>query len=241
MITIANFEKYRKGDFYQFMVNVLEIVTTDRATTMAITAQRAALDAQVQLFADAYTPVIGSELTPQLAALDTQRDDALVGLKSVLEGYLKHFERAKRDSAFSLLDLMNGYGDQIYKLRYQLETATVSNLLNDWQSSHSAAITTLGIADWVQYLSEVNLEFNQFYLGRTQQIAGIESGALDALRVSTLDAYRLLKSHIEAHGLLTPSALNTQVQQEISSLASQYNDAVNRYTSNEETGDDTDV
>lgn len=237
MITTANFQSYRKGDFYQFMVNVLELVTAERATTLSVSAQRTALATEVQLFADAYTPIVGSDITPQLAELDTRRDEALLGLKTVLEGFVKHFEADKRNAAFILLDLMKGYGENIYRLRYQLETATVSNLLSDWKTQHADKLTLLGITDWVTHLEDANTQFNQLYVSRTQQISGLQTGVLDTLRANTTDAYRALKAHIEAHGLLTPTELNAQVQQEISSLAIQYNDAVTRYTSTEEEND----
>ena len=238
MITTANFQNYRKGDFYQFMVNVLDILTQDRATTLNVSSQRAALATEVQNFNNAYTPIIGSDITPQLASLDTQRDDALIGLKSVLEGYVKHHEEGKRNAAFILLDLMKGYGNEINKHRYQLETATVSNLISDWQTLHADKLSLLSLTQWVQHLADTNTNFNTLYVSRTQQISGLETGTLEAIRAAAVDKYRDLRAHIEAHGLLTPTELNTQVQQEISSLALQYNDAVTRYTGPDEQGSD---
>lgn len=237
MIETANFQNYRKGDFYQFMTNVLDIVTETRSTTLSVEAQRSALATEVLRFSNAYTPVVGSDMTPQLAALDTQRDEALMGLKSVLEGFVKHFEADKRNAAFVLLDLMKGYGDKIYALRYQLETATVSNLLQDWLADHTDKLALLRLDDWAAHLQDVNNQFNQLYVSRTQQIAGLETGVLDAIRAAVTDKYRLLKTHIEAQGIINPTELNTTVQQELSSLVIQYNDAVTRYTSSDDTGD----
>ena len=236
MIATANLEKYRNGDFIQFVNNVLQLLPENVATNLQVATQRAELQNLALQFQDAFKPVSGNELTPEIEALDKQRDEALTGIRYLLDAYNHHYNDALRNSAFILLDVYKSYGDNIQRLRYQLETATVDALLNNWADSHQAHIDALQLNDWVAQLQTYNQQFNEKYISRTQQLAGVENGVMVSLREQATKAYRTLKAHIEAHALINPTATYTETMAHISALADQYNTAVTKYTSAEETG-----
>jgi Family of unknown function (DUF6261) len=236
MITTANLEKYRNGDFIQFVNNVLQIVPEPVAAQLLVASQRATLNTLSTQFNDAFQPLIGNELTPEIANLDVKRDDCVTGIKLFLEAHLVHYQENKRNSAFILLDVMQSYGDRIHKLRYQLETATIDALIHNWESNHPTHLQTLNLIDWKNQLKQYNQDFNNLYINRTLQLAEVENGVMVALRTDATTAYRTLKSHIEAHALINPSDTYNQVMAQMSTLVEQYNTAVNNYTSQEESG-----
>lgn len=59
MITTANLEKYRNGDFLQFVNNVLELLPQTTADQLNIGIQRTALQTAAESFNNAYMPIQG--------------------------------------------------------------------------------------------------------------------------------------------------------------------------------------
>lgn len=236
MITTANLEKYRNGDFLQFVNNVLELLPQTTADQLNIGSQRTVLQTAAQSFNNAYLPYTGSDITPEIQALDAQRDNAVIGIKMILEAWQYHFDPETKNNAFVLLDILNRFGERIYKLRYQLETATINSIVAEWEEKHSDKISQLQLADWVNELKTSNQNFNNKYIARTVQLSEVETGVLATARTASTEAYRTLKQHIEAHALLTPNAEYDQLMAKLSSLVNQYNLAVTKYSSTEESG-----
>ncbi|WP_343664934.1 DUF6261 family protein [Chryseobacterium mucoviscidosis] len=236
MITTANMEKYRNGDFLQFVNNVLELLPQTTADQLNIGGQRTVLQTAAQSFNNAYLPYTGSDITPEIQALDAQRDNAVIGIKMILEAWQYHFDPETKNNAFALLDILNRFGERIYKLRYQLETATINSIVAEWEEKHSDKISQLQLTDWVNELKISNQNFNNKYIARTVQLSEVETGVLATARTASTEACRTLKQHIEAHALLTPNAEYDQLMAKLSSLVNQYNLAVTKYSSTEESG-----
>ncbi len=154
----------------------------------------------------------------------------------MLEAWQYHFDPVIKNNAFALLDILNRFGDRIYKLRYQLETATINSIVAEWEEKHSDKISQLQLIDWVNELKTSNQNFNNKYIARTVQLSEVETGVLASARTASTEAYRTLKQHIEAHALLTPNAEYDQLMAKLSSLVNQYNLAVTKYSSTEESG-----
>jgi hypothetical protein len=83
-----------------------------------------------------------------------------------------------KNNAFALLDILNRFGERIYKLRYQLETATINSIVAEWEEKHSDKISQLQLIDWVNELKTSNQNFNNKYIARTVQLSEVETGVL---------------------------------------------------------------
>lgn len=225
MINSPRLTAYRTGEFTQFFRNGIAIVNDNAAPALDVAPQVAALETQVGLLEDDFKTEQASTITETLEQLDDRRDRAWNGISAQVRSFLNHFETAKVDAAKLLLGNLENYGPAIARLRYQLETGTLNNILDDWegQAPLSAAVTTLGITDWVAELRTANTQFDAAYVQRTQETAGPASQVL-ALRGTVTEAWNTLKDHITAHATLTPSAAYTQVIDELNNLITQYNE-----------------
>lgn len=173
MVSTPNLEKFRQGDFVQYMNNVLEIVTAARATTFQIAPQRTALEDVTEQLNDAWQPTMGSELTPEIAELDKQRDSVINGFKNMVDSWaVNHFDPDKRNAAYIIADNIAGHGDRIFLMRYQQQTATINAIINDLNNELAAHVATLNVTDWVDELTNLNIKFNDKYVARAQAISG---------------------------------------------------------------------
>lgn len=92
------------------------------------------------------------------------------------------------------------YGSGIARLNYQAETATVNNLLRDWENKPDLAdaITTFNLTSWVNELKAANEEFNTKYLLRTQEYGDASPETIKTKRDETNIAYYALRDRIDA-------------------------------------------
>ncbi|CAM1357843.1 DUF6261 family protein [Tenacibaculum xiamenense] len=241
-ITTPNLEKYRKGDLAQYFFNVLDIVTEERATTLQITDQRNALATIMTSFKMNWQQIKGSELTPQIAELDAQRDASYVGLKQTVDAWASnHFNENLKNAAFVISDKLATYGTKIQSLRYQEQTATLDAIINDLETDLIAEITSLELTQWVSHLKSLNNAFNEKYVLRAQDLSTEQEGLVAEIRMKAIEEFRVLKDIFVARGTIanvdnqSNAALFTTVLNEWNTLTDQYNTAVLRNYSSSST------
>ncbi len=233
MLVTPLLEKYRKGDLVQFLNNVLEILTEEQANTLKVAPQRAALDEVMQRFNDSWHPERGSELTPQIQELDTERDALFMGLKLTVDAWADyHYEGDKKNAAFLISDKIASYGKEVQLVRYQQETAILNSLLEELENQLSDEVLLLGLTDWVAKLKTVNTQFNEKYVERTLATSTEQEGKVLELRKESIKVFRKLKSLFEARMEIAEAEESADfptyesVENALSRLAEQYNDAV---------------
>lgn len=241
MLATPNLEKFRQGDFVQYMNNVLDIMTDTRATTLSLTTQRDNLYTVMRDLNETWQPQVGSELTPEIATLDQQRDMIFNGLKGTVDNWAtNHFDESWRNAAFLISDDIAAHGQRIYEMRYQQQTATITAILNDLDDELSAQVTTLGLGTWVEELRTVNERFNDKYVERAQALSSHQPGiVVEQIGIATT-AFRALKTGFDSRFNVAvmddaPTISEfEQVENEWNVITNQYNDAVTRYADSEE-------
>jgi|GEM_PF-1857610 len=231
----AQLEKYRNGECLQYLTDVLKIITEENAKALSVVEQQALLKSAVEDFRKKFQPLAGSEITPEITVLDKRRDDALKGIRLMIQAYTYHKEEKIKQQAAHLNHHLEGYGNRIDRLRYQLETATITGLLKDWDAEYKAAIAALNLSYWVEELRSANTLFSSKYIARVQEQATIETGVIPQIRGEAIQRYRALIKYLEAYGLIAPSKLNHKILNEIYALAIKYNTAIERGGSTENT------
>lgn len=233
MINTTRFEQYRQGDTIQFLNNILEaIISPGTATTLKLLPQRTALGNVVDQLNTLWQPATGSELTPEIAALDKQRDSLFMGFKLTTEAWASHHYLPDwRNAAYIIADNIAGHGERIALMRYQQETATLNAIIHDLENEHADHVSTLGLEEWVSQLKAANQSFNEKYLQRNQATAGNNPGQIATLIQDATAAYRKLQSMFEArHAIAADESLVSLPQfitcaQEWNNLIKSYNDA----------------
>ena len=171
--------------------------------------------------------------------MDERRDDAVNGIYYFLLGYTYHFEVDKQQKAQLLLTNMDLYGSGISRLNYQAETATLNNLLRDWENKPELAdaITSFNLSSWVNELKTANEEFNTKYLSRTQEYGDASPETIKTKRDETNTAYYALRDRIDALHLLveTPPSPYATVINQLNALTDQYNKLLINRTDNPST------
>ena len=148
-MNIPYLNRYRNGEYLQYMKDVLQLVNDANLDTL--TVQVGALSPIVDNIDAAFQQSQGSTLTQEIINLDERRDRAIVGLRSTTDGYTYHHDTAKATAATALNANIASHGNTIQRLSYQEETAVLDSIIADWEtdSELTAAVATLDLGDWV--------------------------------------------------------------------------------------------
>ena len=229
MIKYSYIKNYRIKEFLQFIANILLIVKQDNPENLKIQPQVDDLAKRYGELENAYKQHSGSELTPQLAALDARRDQAIVCFRQISEGYTNHHDEALSSAGRTLLSCIDKYGSKLYLLNYSAETAALKNLTRDLRTipECAAALTSLNLDDTVGHLEATNSEFEQLFVQRLKSLSG-ESKSTEELSQQTKDAYDTLTRHIEAYATIEPSASYTTLINHINENIDHFNQLVEK-------------
>ena len=229
-ISAPHFGKYLTGDAIEY-ARLIVTRCRERQPPMSPTeAQVNALETAVNKLAVNYKRELGNDFTNDLTALDMERDNLVVGIRTVAEGQSYSFSSAIATAASQVLEAIDQFGPQISKLPYEIETTTIVSLLNriDNTPALTAAMATLNLTEWVPRLRTVNDRFHQLYSARTGNITDNDYTPTMVLRKNLLVALRDLFSHLNAHYTLTNDPNLLAIITDINSLTARFNLLVNK-------------
>lgn len=219
--------KLRNAEYLQYVKDFSGIINLNNPSQLGIEAKLTTFITKITELEALYKKALASEKTQELLALDEKRDDAINGIYYFLLSYTYHFQPDKQQNAQLLLSNMELYGSGIARLNYMAETATLNNLLRDWENKPELAdaITSFGLTEWVAELKTANEDFNAKYLSRTQEYGDASPETIKIKREETNSAYYALRDRIDALHLLveTPPSPYATVMNQLNALTDQYN------------------
>ena len=240
MITAIDLSKLRNGEYISFLKNFSEIIDLNDTNALLVKDEKDLLDAENKKIEDLFLILKGSQLTPEIEALDARRDKAINGITITINGYTYYFEADKAEAADVLTNALKPYGSGIALLNYPLETAQIDSLVDDITGKPNlmAAANTLGLASWFTELGNANSAFNKKYLDRTQELAAANPDNIKALRVIANDKYYELRNMIDGF-YVTKKKIDPwkKTINELNALIDQYNTLLNNRKGND--GSDT--
>lgn len=229
-------QKLRNAEYLQYVKDYLGIINLNTPEQLEIEAKLTTLTTKSTELEALYKKALASDKTQELLLLDERRDNAINGIYYFLLGYTYHYEADQNHKAQLLLTNMALYGSGISRLNYQAETATVNNLLRDWENKPDLAdaISSFNISAWVNELKTANEEFNTKYLSRTQEYGDASPETIKTKRDETNTAYYALRDRIDALHLLveTPPSPYATVINQLNALTDQYNKLLINRTDN---------
>ncbi len=237
--------RYRHGEFLQYLKDVSQLLGEQDMAALQLTAQYDALQPVVASIDTAFKQSQASEITTELTNLDDQRDKALTGLRSVINGYQYHYQETIVNAASVLQANIDQHGNNIQRLSYQEETVVLSSIIADWQGDKELieAVKNLNLDKWLTHLQTTNTSFATRYLARVEQQAANPSEDIPTFREEATTAYRDLVAHLNAHATLNTAPQHTILLEQISVLAGQYNQVVENRTNSSaaDTSQDGDI
>jgi hypothetical protein len=207
MIKTSILAKYRIQEFIQFISNVLMIVKQHGPDKLKLKALYLSLLQNYGSLHAVYKRDADSELTPQLARLDERRDQAIICLRQIAEGYTHHFNGKQKAAGEQILACIDKYGNRLYSLNYSAETAALKKLGQELLTNpaYTNAIEEMQVTGVVKEMEIANSKFEKLFVQRLGAFSQDEAKTSKELIQLTTEAYRTLVQHMDAHVTLAPS------------------------------------
>lgn len=231
MINAIDLAKLRNAEYIQLMKDFVGIIDRNNPTTLNVAGKLNDLQAKTVEMDTLFKKILASDNTNTLLNIDKRRDDCIVGLSYVIQGYEYHYDETLRTAAQKLITNIRFYGTNIARLNYQAETATLTNIINDWETKPEllAALSTLNLTAWKDEMKNQNIIFNEVYLDRTQEYGNATPENLNSKRNDVNIVYYALRDRINALDVLIEapeiSPYTTTINQ-LNALIDQYNNLI---------------
>lgn len=207
MINSAQLQNFRIKEFIQFITNNLMIIKDHGPDLLKIKPLYRKLQEAAASLSEAYKQSTSSELTPVLASLDLQRDQAIISMRQIAEGYGSYPDEAMQKHGRNVLQCIDKYGSRLYQLNYGAETAALKNVARDLQTLPECieAVEAMHLDGLLKLMDQKNAEFEKRFVERLGKQSQYDGQTTSELMKNVTEAYRTLVQHITAHATLSPS------------------------------------
>jgi hypothetical protein len=222
-INIIYFYYLRREAHYQFLELYNQLLNTfPEAKAIVDIYYDEFIDLLVQekLLVDAQK---SSDYTRLIVAADHQDDRLLVGINSLIDAALHHFDPAVVEAAISLLNRMKPFGNIIRK-SYEEEVAAIRILLVDFEGEYANKVEIVGLTPWIKELRISVDEFERLLQSRSSEKAAKPVERLRDIRHKIEIVYREMIDRIDAYNILNENDTCTAFIKELNVQIDYFNE-----------------
>lgn len=224
-----DFKKLRNSEFLQFFSQLLMIIDNYGAEALGIRQEYEALKTVLEEASGVFKKDNVTRQTEELETLDSLRDDLFNGLITLLRGYSYSPQPLVKQSSQLLETQIRLYGKGTARENYAVETQVISQVVKDLTQKPelAQAADRLHLTEWVQQLGQVNKDFYDKQMDRTQIAAEIPDESFTRLRTPVMKAFYQLRDRLGAfYTLQHGEAPYGNIANDIRALIDQYKRAV---------------
>ena len=96
-----------------------------------------------------------------VAKKDAIRDNNYVALRSQIKNFKRHDSEEKRRISKILLQILNKDGNQIYRERHSIESASLISTIKEIDAKHLADLELLFASEWYEMLKAAQIDFEK--------------------------------------------------------------------------------
>lgn len=159
-----------------------------------------------QAMGDQMNKATKNVLTPQVKAINADRDDRFSEIKRNVTTAQKGRNEEKKAAADNLKVFLDPYWDNTRKA-LNTQTEIFTRMLAKFNENEALAVNaaTLGITEMLEGLAESNAIFNEVYQSRLNQDAAAEGPSASSLRSAATESYTQFCNALEQAVNFTPS------------------------------------
>lgn len=189
-IIAFNWLRASSDQFVATHSSIRTVATREKCVALGLTAEYDRYDAAYALLDELYRRLRSNEQTATVAALDTERDTALMFLGHTVTAASYSSIKLVRDAAAHIRAVLDLYPN-ITRMELLAESGAVENLVRDLQSpAYAPHLTTLGLEEAVDNLNGTNEHLKTVYNQRAEAKSAADTRAdLAAARKATAEAY----------------------------------------------------
>ena len=233
MIEKINISHLRGNELLQFLKDVVARGSRFDTETLKLAAVFNALNKEIKNLEGTYGNQQGSDITKILEQIDANRDNDLIGIKTVCEGFAYSRDEEISGAANLILKSINNHGTQLNRLNYHAETSVIDTITDDWKEEKCQnALKKIHLLEWSVILGKENDSFKENFQERIDDKMESESESFTELRKPAVKAYGTLCDELFAHSVLSKNQEYTDLAKAINIIVEEYNILLERRKGN---------
>jgi hypothetical protein len=144
---------------------------------------------------EAFLFIRKSSLTVKLSEYDFRRDQSVIGITHVVNGFTHHFRPEIADAAARIHIILDSYGN-IARKSYDKETADITSLVQELRGPYAHDVEILNLREWLDELDTTNQEFDSMRKERYTESAEKPEVRMKNVRVDIDKVYRMIVGQI---------------------------------------------
>lgn len=133
-----------------------------------------AIKEEYAVYDEVYVKQTFSGMGVEVADADERRDLPFRGSRSILEGYMLVDGFSRQQDAKALYAVIELVGQDLNRLSYSEETASMKKLIEEWDKPDNAErITQLNLTEIVEMMKDGQQQFEMIFAGQTQANAAL--------------------------------------------------------------------
>jgi len=207
MITTFSLNRLPNPEYLQFMDYVVTLVADKTPTALHVKPQHDLFKQKVTELKNIFLTAQASPITEQISEADALRDEHMIGIIKVVDGFSYHYDPDMKGSANLLLKNIQLYGRKMVRENLDRETAKIESLVGDWQNKADlvTAVDVLGLISWVTELKNSNNEFKRLYALRNDEYSQRPDQNMESKRIEVNAAYEDLCKFLNSYSVIESS------------------------------------
>jgi hypothetical protein len=227
-IRIINIRHLSQALHLQFAGEVRSLIEKFFHLVSKFAPQYAAFIASVEKEDLSYKIIRKSDLSETKEKADQARDAVIKGINEAVRTALRHFDPAVNEAAKRLKIVLDAYNTPkaLTDLPYDAETASVINLLQEFDGKYAADVQATGLTGWVTELHARNDAFDRLAKAYNEQQAAKPPFRMKDARNETDEAYRNIVLVINALIVMEGETEYAPFVTELNELIKHYSDLI---------------
>lgn len=198
----------RNALYLGFLELIVQVLQENNEIAPKLKRELDALAAGILALKPLYKKERGSKLTKEVAKADFRRDEAVKGINLQISSYLHHYEEEKRQAAKLLKIVMKNWGKRVAEKNYFAESTIIQAIVYNFtnRQNYIDAIAILHLTDWVTELQSANIEFNEKFGLRIEDVSKKPTERMKTKRLEVNKQYYKLRQALMAHACINDYA-----------------------------------
>ena len=216
--------RLRSAEYYQFMLTVMHCFTVELKTKYKFIDRYEKLNDSKVLFETIFNKSKKAKETPEVQSADKARDTVFIGLKQIIQGFLRAGDPGQKAAAEKILFLLEPYKNA-YKAGQEANSGLLHKFIADIkQADIYNYVTMLNLNHQIDELTALNDAFDEIFYKRGESYLAVKDAEnLGKIRRTMNIAYHDLIAKANALYLIADDDSDKSVKEDIGALIDHIN------------------
>ncbi|MBR8536523.1 hypothetical protein KDU71_13195 [Carboxylicivirga sediminis] len=212
------------SEFYTLVKNIVTATNDSGIDETLKTVLTARINQNFDIFDQALNRQKVNPLTKEMEAIDFQRDELFMGLRTSAEALTYHWDASTKEAAYALVEIIRRNGWTMHRSGYAEQSAAFNTLLSEIKKEPATTyLATTNLGEWIARIDQCQQEFETVSTKR-EELDAKDKPLLTITRKQLYEDLLASLRYLESMAMFSPNT-------EITTLINTINEIISSVTS----------